>query len=169
MTDSTSCSVRTSFLILLLHTSYIRLNGCSDKPYRVFSCYLSVLACYNHSLCAEYSLHVFHIIYIWDIVMINLFNHWCLRLAMIFLDFLSSISLPNCPCSFIRFILNLSFFSLALFCFCSCFYFQFDLSLIFLALLQLSEPFLTIRKKKIYTFYFCCTTFRPCPPHLRSM
>ena len=52
----------TTFHILLLPTSCIRPNGCANIPYHVFSCTLSVLTYCNHSLCAEHSPHVFHII-----------------------------------------------------------------------------------------------------------
>ena len=56
---------RTTFHMLLLHSCCIRPNGCSNIPYRVFSCTLSVLTYCNHSLCAEHSPHVFYITYIY--------------------------------------------------------------------------------------------------------
>ena len=57
----------TSFHILLLNASFIRLKGCSKIPYRVFSCTLSVLTYWNQPLtmcrtfstCVPHNLHLF--------------------------------------------------------------------------------------------------------------
>ena len=159
----------TTFLILLLHTSCIRPNGCSNILYRVFSFTLSLLTYCNHSLCAEHSPHVFHISYIyWDILMINFselvfkacscvadsklsvsrFKFPFLSQCHDFPDILSSVSLPHWPCSFI--LLNCLFF-LVLFCYYSPFYLQFYLFLIFLTLLQLSVILLHyLQDKNLY-------------------
>ena len=79
--------VRTSFHILLPHTSCIMSNVCSNIPYHVFSCILSMLTYHNHSLCAEHSPHVFHIIYIYLRHPYNKFFQpsWCLRLSSVVL------------------------------------------------------------------------------------
>ena len=63
ITDSSL--VRTTFQILLLHTACIRPNRCLNIPYLVFYCTISVLTYCNHSLCAEHSPNVFHIILIY--------------------------------------------------------------------------------------------------------
>ena len=77
----TQVYVCTTFHILLLHTFCIRPNGYSNIPYCVFSCTLSVLTYCNHSLCAEHSLNVFHITYIYSHDKLS----WCLRFAPLLL------------------------------------------------------------------------------------
>ena len=97
-------------------------NGCANIPYRVFSCTLSVVTYCNHSLCPENFPHVFQLICIYlrnpyDKITALIFNacswaadnnlpvfHFKFPFLSQYHDsrhFLSSVSLPNWPCSFI--------------------------------------------------------------------
>ena len=99
---------RTTFQILLVHTSCIRLNGCSNIICRVSSWTLSALTYHNHSLCARRCPHVFHItcIYLrhpYDKTFCFLFQISISALVPWFSWFFIVCTLPNWPCILILF------------------------------------------------------------------